>query len=396
MRFSDLQTLGKILRTAAIAIGCLLSFFAVIEILRAYLTLREINAALGIAFLVILATAISGFIIYIIRMWGSVPPVLQAPHDSISTNDSSKAQVEYFSFLIEYARRLANNNEVELSHRQLVKEFATNTQSSQNGVAELSQEIARVEKEIIEPVLQKLDDRAEREIRDTVRDVMLGVTLSPFRAADLFIVLYRNILMVTRIVRIYNSRPQFREMLSIMVDVFKVVATVNFLNFGEKFIEQLLARVPLVGQVIDDLAQGVGAGLMTSATGHAAITRCRTYQRWEKKAAIQNLASHLREFLQDVSNIFRKDIMPRLFTRIRLSTPEKEWDSPGFREKITNGIASAFEGTVELLDSFVKKPIIAASKSGVTKAGSAAVDMITKGSKATWKAIKKKPKSPAT
>jgi len=38
----------------------------------------------------------------------------------------------------------------------------------------------------------RLDEQAERIVRECVRDVMLAVVLSPYRSADLLIVLYRN------------------------------------------------------------------------------------------------------------------------------------------------------------------------------------------------------------
>ena len=85
---------------------------------------------------------------------------------------------------------------------------------------------------------------------------MLGVTLSPFRAVDLAVVIYRNAAMVFRIMSFYNSRPLLSEQVLILRDAFSVVDTVNYLNFGEKLIEQLFSRVPWIGQAVDDFAQG--------------------------------------------------------------------------------------------------------------------------------------------
>ena len=43
---------------------------------------------------------------------------------------------------------------------------------------------------------------------------------------------------------------------------------------SEKLIESIGAKIPFVGQVVDDVSQGVGAGIMTSTVGHAGIQRC--------------------------------------------------------------------------------------------------------------------------
>ena len=77
-----------------------------------------------------------------------------------------------------------------------------------------------------------LDEKAEKQVRKSTRDVMVGVTLSPYKAADLLIVLYRNLIMTTKIIRIYNTRPRFREQLKTIYDTICIVATVNYINMG--------------------------------------------------------------------------------------------------------------------------------------------------------------------
>lgn len=52
--------------------------------------------------------------------------------------------------------------------------------------------IRKSEELSIQPAIKILDKLAEWEVRDSVRDIMLGVTLSPWRTIDLFVVLYRN------------------------------------------------------------------------------------------------------------------------------------------------------------------------------------------------------------
>ena len=74
---------------------------------------------------------------------------------------------------------------------------------------------------------------------------MIAVVLSPFRSADLLVVLYRNGQMILRLAQLYQTRPAPVEQLRIVRDVLAVVATVNLLNFTEKFVEQLFERVPV-------------------------------------------------------------------------------------------------------------------------------------------------------
>ena len=122
---------------------------------------------------------------------------------------------------------------------------------------------------------------------------MIAVVLGPFRSADLLVVLYRNGQMILRLAQLYQTRPAPVEQLRIVRDVLAVVATVNLLNFTEKFVEQLFERVPVLGQLAGDVTQGVGAGLLTSATGHAAMNRARVSTRGVETGPGQARASHV-------------------------------------------------------------------------------------------------------
>ena len=82
-----------------------------------------------------------------------------------------------------------------------------------------------------------------------MRDVMLAVTLSPYKSADLLVVVYRNFVMVGRIIRIYNARPSVAGQMRVFSDIFSVVATVNYLNMGRNLIEALASHVPGIGQI---------------------------------------------------------------------------------------------------------------------------------------------------
>ncbi len=62
----------------------------------------------------------------------------------------------------------------------------------------------------------KLKEHGEREVRRCVRDVMLTVTFSLYRGADLFIVLYRNCAMVVRLINIFALRPRWNELIRIL------------------------------------------------------------------------------------------------------------------------------------------------------------------------------------
>ncbi len=239
--------------------------------------------------------------------------------------------------------------------------------------------------------MKHLDQKAEEEIGNSVRDIMIGVTLSPYRAADLFIVIYRNAAMVLRVMRIYNSRPMMTEQVLIFRDVLRVVATVNFMNFGQKLMDQLFSHVPYVGRALEDFAEGIGAGLLTSVAGHGALYRCRAYRGWNQEEAVRDLTSHVKRLLGDVKNIFKKDVLHRMRNRVYSTANPAETKDPGFWDKTMNGVSTALDATESVMVNMIKKPLVTGTRTTL-KAGSSVLfygrDAAAKGGRGVWNGVK--------
>jgi len=363
-----LRTWWKIIRLAVLAIGVLLSFFAVIEVLRAYQTLHEFHPAAGFVFLGVLVCGTLWIVGYLVVTLASRPAVLIPPPIRDANSATNRELRRYAKYLTKYIGRLSGNGALSIEDRDKAKEamgelaLAIDTGDSKEA---LIIAVEKVEGQVIDPMLAKLDAEANKVIRDSVGIVMAGVAFSPYKAADLMIVLYRNLVMMITIVRIYNSRPRFREQLSIFLDTIKVVAVVNYLNMGKKLVEGLLSAVPFVGRYIDDAAQGFGAGFMTSVVGHVAMDRCRAFRGWKEENAKDSLRDRVGEFFTDVNDMFKKDILPAIMKRAKDVSKEK-------LEKVRTGIGSALDETGSRIGTFVKGPSRTAkekSKPGPSRAG---------------------------
>ena len=227
---SELRYWWRVVRFVILLIGIFLSFIALTEILHLYSILYGISPYLGLAFLCITVAILLLGLLYIFIYIRKKPKVLTPPQIE---DFSSASQVEweaYFIYLTKYQERLLKNpslstGEIDTAFKK-IKELEAFYRSD-NQQDKQQQHIFNTEKEVIEPLLAKLDEKAEKEVRKCVRDIMIGVTLSPYRTADLFIVIYRNCIMMLRIMKIYQSRPVLAEQLLIFRDVLKVVATVN-------------------------------------------------------------------------------------------------------------------------------------------------------------------------
>jgi hypothetical protein len=233
----------------------------------------------------------------------------------------------------------------------------------------------------LEEGIAALDKHANTEVAHCVRDVMLAVTLSPWRSADLAIMLYRNLRMVMRLSAIYNSRPPAREQFAILRDVLTVVATVNFLNYGSNLLQNLTASVPLLGRFTDDLAQGVGAGLLTSVAGHAAVDRCRSYGHWNRDEAARTVQRKLRDFLADVKQVVVTDVLQRIRRPVEAQIPETD-RPPEMQERLRDGVAAAMDETAAIMDTLLVRPVTAAGR-GVAGTGAFVGRAVYQGSTAT-------------
>jgi uncharacterized membrane protein YcjF (UPF0283 family) len=359
--FSVLRTWWKIIRLVVIGIGLLLSFFAVIEIIRAYQTLQELHPAAGYGFLGILFCGTVLIVGYVAVTLASRPAVLIPPPISDANIATNRELRRYGRYLTKYINRLNNNAALSAEDkdkaREGMMELSHALEAGDNKDAFLTA-IEKAEEHVTKPILEKLNEEANRQIRDCVRDVMIGVTVSPYKAADLIIVLYRNLVMVMRIVRIYNSRPRFRQQLQILGDTIKVVATVNYINVGKSLLEGLGSKLPVIGQYTDDIAQGMGAGFMTSVAGHAAMDRCRAFKGWNEQEAMHNLRNRVSDFYADVRDIFWKDILPEI-TKLVGKVPKE----------VLEKIRFALDRTGNVIASFVKIPVRTVTAAGRTAKG---------------------------
>ena len=355
----------KIIRAAALVTGGLLSFFIFIEVLHAYQVLSGVHPIFGYGFLVILLSGAGWAIGYVVIAIRSRPAVLIPPQISDINNTPIFLLRPYGKYLLNYIKRLEDNPSLDSEIKTRCKDGRDELNRilvPRSSKEELIEAFQDVEEKAIVPAISTLDKLADKEIRKSVRDITFAVSLSPYRAADLLIVLYRNIAMILRVIHIYNSRPRLREQALIFRDTVRVVATVNFLNFGKKLLEGLFANVPFIGRYTDDMAQGVGAGFLTSASGHAVSHRCRAFKSWDRNEASKSLASSLSLYLSDVTKIVTTDVLQDLKPRIFSVASPEEAGKPGFWDSVVNGVSSSIDGTGKALDTFVKVPAQTATK----------------------------------
>lgn len=332
-----MKDLLRVIERAAVAVGVLLSFFAVIEILRAYTILRDTHAWLGYGFLAVLAVLL-GYVAWQVRALFTFRTALSPPALPEDGTLSAKQARAYRDHLGEIEVRFRANTLLESETTALdALQAAVQTLPDPVGDGENLREAVRIlENERIAPLLKILDREAEAVVSDNVGIVSLGTALSPYRSVDLYIVMARNARMIRRIVQIYRTRPTTRETVRVFYDVIRVVAAVNLINAMDNVWTGLGRHVPFLGRYGEAMSEGLFSGLLTSVAGHAAIDRCRSYKPWSREEAVREYRGKLSRWSRDVWSILKRHSVDRMTRRDGGRVPADEFegdpgDDPGAR-----------------------------------------------------------------
>jgi len=314
--FTDqLTLLWKIIKRGFYILGSLLLFIVVIEVIRALQTLSAVHPVLA------WVVGIAGIGSIVWGIWKLLQLLKEFPSALISpdpeklggkkSNTYLKAHLYYLKSVVE---GLSKNKHLPVEIRNALSGVLTDGKSflTSGNADQLNRRIVTLDEDVISPALQQLDEQAEKKVQDTVRDTMVGVMLLPFKAADIYLVIYRNGVMFLELVKLYSQRPSIKETYNVFRDVIKMVATVNILSYTERFTQKLMASVPILDKTTDDIIQGTGAGLLTTAVGKATIQRCRAYQKWNMDIEIESYRKTSLDFLVYVKDILGDDVVPPL------------------------------------------------------------------------------------
>jgi len=163
----------KLFKRCVLVIGVLLSFFAILECVRAYQTLYELHPIAGYAFVGILLASFSWLLWYYVRTVSTRPAVLRPVVIKDPDKASHRDLQRYAKYLLRYLSRLSNNNLLSPEDCDRVRQEIDALQSklqSHRDQEELVAAIQAVEEQAVQPALGKLDDEANRQVRNCTRD----------------------------------------------------------------------------------------------------------------------------------------------------------------------------------------------------------------------------------
>ena len=175
----------RIVRTAVTAVGVFFAFFAFVEVVRAYQTLRGLHPAAGYAFLAVITAAVAWLVWYLWVNLAAVPRALKPPVIPDPAQATDRQLRKYLRYLRRFLERLtvndcvseANQANIQIALNQIDRAMAEAAPAEM-----LRATIEVVEARAIVPALDDIDALAARQVRDSMRDIMIGVTLSPYKS----------------------------------------------------------------------------------------------------------------------------------------------------------------------------------------------------------------------
>lgn len=309
----------KIIKKIIWVVGGFLVFLIIIEILRAYQTLYFINPWLGYILLAVIFSACIWIIYKLFVILFTRDKIVDPPSISDWEVVSKKEVIIYNRYLLNICRRFTKNKNFDDGHKEFligeIKSFSVINRGNKS-LDSLIDIKKTIEDDLITPSYNILKEKAETIIQKTVRDIIIAVIVSPLRSADIFWVVIRNLNMYNDISKLYNVRLHLGYTIRVLIDIVKIVATVNYLNLGEKLIEGLMSKVPLIGRSSDDIAQGIGAGILTNAVGTMTIRRITCLVVWDDESEKQTFKQEAVSFGTVVVRIY-KDISPNVFKKAK-------------------------------------------------------------------------------
>ena len=124
-----LKTIWRLIRTAVIVFGVLLSFFAVLEMLRAYQTLYNFHPVAGYIF----AAVVIGLLVWlVVYVWGNMavfPKPLNPPKIADCAAASDRRLKKYLQYLKRFLLRLIANPNLSDDDRVQITEALSKLQN---------------------------------------------------------------------------------------------------------------------------------------------------------------------------------------------------------------------------------------------------------------------------
>ena len=152
-----------------------------------------------------------------------------------------------------------------------------------------------------ERFLLPIDKEVEMIIQRYSIQTAVSVSVSPLPSLDAILTLWRNVMMVNEISKIYGVKPTLSNRVRVLGRIGRNVVYSGLSQVAVDLIIDL-SKIPMAGKMIGSVTQGVGAGIATARVGIYCATVCRPIKIDDEK-------NFRTKFLQSLSIILGKKII---------------------------------------------------------------------------------------
>ncbi|WP_425410859.1 DUF697 domain-containing protein [Hyphococcus sp.] len=285
------RVLWRRIKWAVIGFMSFLALLAVGQIYLFHQIFSDIHPVLGWVFILTVTALFFATVAFPLVKFFYSPSIAQPPDVDLKNPEiDSAALARRIDFDMAYLNNIAANPALAGHRNEAIKaredlRILANDVHANN----LPAKLADFESKRIAALLTDLDKRVDDYIHKEALAVGSATAVSMNGSIDAFIVLWRNVNMISRISRLYYGRPSMRLSLQVLRDVMVAVLLSRALDDVTDMAGDALGRTVtrLGGLVAGPLMDGSVNALVTLKLGYLAKRRCRSFDVWSRSSATQ-------------------------------------------------------------------------------------------------------------
>jgi hypothetical protein len=263
----------------------------------------DVHPAAGYAFLAAVAVLLWYGAIRPMRRYWAVPAAVRPPASGTWADADLGALARRARFLAKVADNLARNPRLQgivpeiMLARVEAERIEVAARAPGASRETLKADLRALESVRFESIFRPLDSEANQVIRGEALAVGLGTAVSMNGTLDAWIVMWRNLSLVSKLANVYYGRPGVRGTLFVIRDVatamFLATKLQGAVEGAANFLGGWFGRAG--GALVGPAADGAVNALITVRIGYVAKARCRSFQVWNDATLGDILVSCFKE-----------------------------------------------------------------------------------------------------
>ena len=325
------------------------------EVLRIFLDLYHVRPALGIAFNILLALALT-VIWFRYRGYRHQHAQLSAAGLDTGTGSSQSELARALKHLIAYGRRLARQRLLSGEQVTTMLQSAHDLQAALDHHPlrdDLLRGIQQARDEMIGSAYGQLDAINARVIRGKALAILQDIYQPPFPVIPSVVATYHQFTMVSEVVDLYLPDASVGEYARAISDTWDVMTKGDFLRQGQRIYAGIEAGHHL-GAASLELGQAVSLVWITKCVAGVATLRVKTLHDWKLNDAIAATRQQIIPYLQRTRDHLANDSHDIIKSIIRRYAPADGRDPRLYTNEIAAVLIKALDNVILTMSAEIR------------------------------------------